>query len=498
MLSTSPGPRRPLLPIAVSEWFVSQPRLCAECDERSLEERGYSYVPRATLIPFISRCLEHRSPLQTFPNWTPTSRGPAESQATLPDREGESLAFAEASISLLDDDGRFIRELGELLQSLGMTTAKGRLRRADLVELLTRRAEGRYEHPELDRILTCNTRAARALSSIGSDRGCLHPAVAIALVRALRDAPVAQQLCLPQSPRATAYPALDKALRTGHSATAAAKMVGVSVQTALSRAADLGIESGKRPKLLTEDARQRVLALLQDARSHATVANETSLSLSTVYRIAREGAVQLDELRKKRSIVEVETKVAEWQNLASSHPLAARTELRAIAPALYTWLYRNAREQFAELAPLAKPGGERNACRRTDLTVRQAGARAPEGADFALARRLEEVAKTVASNGGRRLTHTALLDKAGRNRLHVAGQSAARRLDELSETVQDFVRRRVEDAAHRLVERGLPLLEWRLIKESGLRAKSVVESDINVEADARKVLEKLIQKTCNE
>jgi len=495
LLTVRPGPRRPLLPIAASEWFVPCPRLCVECDEESVERYGFSHVPRAMLIPFLTRCPVHRTMLEEFPDWTPLWRGQARQSRCMPGRAAGGVALTEGSVRLLDDSGELLEELGSLLQTRGMTGSKGRLRRTDLAELLMKHATGRYEHPELDRIVTSVAGAERAIASLARGRGCFHPGVTIALVLALRDAPEVAQAAVPLRRVPTTRLILDKALSECSSPTAAAKAARVSVQTAIGRAREVGIACSSRPKVFDAAARTGMLGMLERGIPPHVVARKSKSSLSTVYRVARAAPQRSEKAKEERHAKDVEEHVAAWNALTAEHPGLTRSELRALKPALYAWLYRNARQRLQSLEPLPQPrsGGRAHGNDRTT----DVASRAPAGADFALARRLSDAASSAEQLDGARASRTALLAKAGRRCPKALGMLAGAELLRHAETAEKYVRRRLATAGRRLMKRGLPLIPWRVIKEARLRPQTVAQAGVCVETEIRRLLANCLKQVGN-
>ena len=166
LLEPAQGPRRPLLPISLTEWFSKQPVLCPVCDEEALDQRGFSHVQRHWLLPFLTRCHIHGEPLAEYSKWAPPTRGLPSSISILPHRTKAGALLTEVSLAMLEREPWQLQELGELVQSRGFTTRAGRLRRNHLCDLLITHAKGRYEHPELDLLLASKSRVARLLTPL--------------------------------------------------------------------------------------------------------------------------------------------------------------------------------------------------------------------------------------------------------------------------------------------------------------------------------------------
>lgn len=499
LLMPQQGPRRPMLPIALSEWFTQSAVLCADCDEEALERSGFSFVQRGWLLPFATRCAQHNQPLATFPDWTPVHRGRPVTVPRKENRGEQGRRFSESSLALLDGTDSnvhgadLLARVGSLLQTRGFTSRGGRLRRTALAQALTRHAAGRYEHAELDHLLSSVERVEKLLAPLYARRGTLHPAVAVALVAALEDLPEVAQAAVPLARARVDVAALEDALKSATSATAAASEVGVSVQTAVTCAHAMGLRVSCRPKTVKGKLLERIVALLKDGVSPADVARTCKVSLSTVYR-RRVSAAALTQVAHERKSQQGQSELGlrqeRWERLVIEHPQATVSALRALAPADYAFLYRNARGwlqasyarlaiRSAEAAPVPNsPGpGDARKPRR---------GRAPEGADFALAQRISRTADQDALNLPRRHTTTGLLAKAGRVRADwPTTPASAAVLRKHAESKETFIRRRLRAAALRLLNRGEPLAAWRIVREARLRP-TLVEAlgfDVHVFAD---------------
>ncbi len=499
LLMPKQGPRRPMLPIALSEWFTQSAVLCADCDEEAIERSGFSFVQRGWLLPFATRCTRHDQPLAIFPDWTPVHRG---RPSMVPRKEGRSeqgRCFSRSSLALLEGTDStahgadLLGRLGGLLQTRGFTSRGGRLRRAALAQALTRHAAGRYEHAELDYLLSSAERVKKLLTPLCARRGVLHPAVAVALVAALEDLPEVQQTAVPLARPSVNVGALEDALKAATSATAAASSVGVSVQTAVMHAKAMGLKVSCRPKTIKGKLLKRVLALLKDGVPPADVARRCKVSLSTVYR-QRGSAAALTQVaherKRQHDQAELSLRQERWEKLVNEHPQATVSSLRALAPADYAFLYRNARDWLqASYARLAIRSAEATpvSSKQVPSDAREARrGRAPEGADFALAHRISRAADQDALNLPRRHTTTGLLAKAGRGRANwPTTPASAAVLRKHAESQETFIRRRLRAAALRLLNRGEPLAVWRIVREARLRP-TLVEAlgfDVHVFAD---------------
>lgn len=493
LLEQPHGPRRPLLPVAIAEWFAPQPRLCVHCDEESLEGRGFSIVPRSLLLPFVTRCPSHGTTIGEYSAWTPVFRGAGFSVPVIPGREEVGGTFSAASIELLKDDRTLLPELGALLQSRGMTTVGGSLRKKAVVEAVVRHAAGRYEHPELDGLMTDPQKVSRVLGPLATGRGSLHPAVALVLVGALRELEVSPQRPLQLAAVRINREFVDVAVRAAASAAAAGREAGVSTQTALLRAKAIGVPFATRAKVLTPELSAKALKMVSQGCPHAAVAKAVGLSLSTIYRICAGSSQAATAVRAKSREDAVARDVAAWEELRTASPELSKSQLRELSPALYARLYRNAREHLGSWAAPGAGGG---------VAVKEsrgpAATRAPDGADFALARRIDDAVSAAPDADTSRRTKAKVLSNAGRHRTESIGPMANLRLLDGVESTAEFVRRRLRLVARELLERDEPLVRWRLVRAANLRVTTILASGVDVEETIRDFRRDLLREVGNE
>lgn len=490
-----PGPRRPILPVAPSEWFAQSAVLCVECDDESIATHGFSVVQRRWLLPFVTRCCIHGTPLATYAKWSPVERGPGREIQRVERRSNNGIRFAHSSEAMLCQGEDLLDLLGGLLQSRGFTSRGGQLRRTALATALVRHASGRYEHTDFDRLLSTPDRAMKLLVPLGARRGLLHPSVAAALVDALQDLPEVAQLPIGASPRVDRA-ALELALLSKETASAAARIAGVSVQTAVVQARAMGMTVSQRPKHVKGRLLERIQSLLLEGVAAGEVARDCGVSVATVYR-TRNCSSALRRAGCQRALdkraAELDQRMKAWIELVTSNPGESASDLRSIAPADYAYLYRNARAWLREcpvasVAVAANPVSERGD--DSGATRRVSGARkgrAPEGADFLLASRIVQAAKDGPLGLRQRQTVTHLLREAGRVKAVPTNVLAATKavLCGHAESQERFIRRRLQEAAKRLMSRGMELVTWRVVREAGIRKESVVRLGIDVLDAAR-------------
>ena len=144
-------------------------------------------------------------------------------------------------------------------------------------------------------------------------------------------------------------------VRTGAvSMTRGAKLADVSYNTFAAWACALGIEAARRPQKVNADVRQCISIRLLAGEDKANLASEFRLSMETLTRILR----TTPGLREARNRSRFERRrIAarqEWHELLASDPCLTTKAARSIAPAAYTWLYRNDREWLKSSSPVLK------------------------------------------------------------------------------------------------------------------------------------------------
>jgi hypothetical protein len=472
-ISAKPGPRRPLLPVSAVEWVATRPVLCPTCDDEHVARLGFSYVDRGWLLPFLTRCSVDGDRLAVFPHWRPYSRGNPEAISAYPGRANQGCELAASGLRLLNQEEELLPQLGTLLQSRGYTTRSGSVRRKAVADLLLRHASGRYEHPALDRLLSSPRSVMRVLAPLGAARGCLHPFVGTALVSALRDEPVVQEaLALADDRDSRALSAL-QALKDGANLTAASRAAGVCVTTVTVLALAHGMDVDLRPSMLKPELRQKLEALLISGIPVAKAAVQAGLSASTAYRVLRSNPAVTTARKQVVAHGRLEQSRLEWLAHAAAHPDCGVAALRNREAGIYAFLYRVDRQWLqAHNPPRKAPSG--NGPRSS---------RAPLGADELLALRIQGQVQSDEHGSSPLASRRRMATLAGRGRFRVSSASTpkgAKALDQAAESSHAYVWRRLSQATAELRNLGIPLMAWRVVRQSRLRESTIEAAGVDV------------------
>jgi hypothetical protein len=472
----TPGRRAPLVAFSMEEWFAPSARLCPACDDLHLAEKGFSWIHRCWLLPFVTRCDKHGELLQEYPLWTPRERGPRRERTVVLGRQQEGLRLAQRSREMLECEQSVLNELAALLTSRGFKRPSGQVRRAALLELVSRHARGRSEHLELAWLLETRDKLSRLLSPLWTPgKVTLHSTVAMFVLDALREQPEVQpQLQLDfqvrQAERQGTREALREALASSATTTQAAKKAGVSVTTAVVCALAAGLSVRLRPKVLKKSMRAKVEALLAAGKTPIQIAAATKLSLSTIYRVLRASQVVRDARAQHLRQVAIRQRKDSWTALMVREPDLGTTELRRLNPAAYTYLYRHARKWLDDICP----------AKRRATTPEAAGSRLPSGADDVLAAAICEAAHASQNAKATSTRLLALGDARASSLKAVKAPLARTALREAQEPNVDFVLRRLRAAVEKVSADGHAPAPWRVLRASGLRATTVSNAQVRV------------------
>ncbi|MGG6295456.1 TnsD family transposase [Leptolyngbya sp. AN02str] len=166
-----------------------------------------------------------------------------------------------------------------------------------------------------------------------------------------------------------------------------------------------------------------------------------------------------------------------WVALQTEHPQASKTALRQLAPATYTWLYRNDQEWLTQNSPATQTFDRFK--NRVDWQVR----------DQQTLIQVEDVVQNLlAAEKPIRITVSKVAKAIGQLTLveqHLDNLPLTRAyLESVIETIEDFQIRRVCWAAEQLNHRGETVEYWKVIRLAGLKpdysekVKRVLESEV--------------------
>lgn len=240
-----------------------------------------------------------------------------------------------------------------------------------------------------------------------------------------------------------------------------AKILNISVTTAVIRRRALGLPISERRKHLDAEKLMLMRMLLAKGLSPTVIAKQVGVSVSSVYRLLAESPVLIEshyqalrdkERRKHRRI---------WLHAINVHQNAGSKAIRAIAADTYAWLYRHDRGWLLYI----------NAITKAPINRRQTVNWAER--DLALCRRLELYLESVMSNLNRpRISKTLMLNMLGdamvrANTIRLPYLQAL--IVERTESLQSFQFYRIERAIQQLKSQQLPIKLWRIQRLAGIR-----------------------------
>lgn len=137
-------------------------------------------------------------------------------------------------------------------------------------------------------------------------------------------------------------------ITAGHSTSAAAREVGIDTVTGMVWAAAVGVATRRRPKLLKDDLRSRLIAMLRKGVTKEAAAAYGKVSLQTVTTLLRT-EVGLHEIWRRAAFENARRRNRRiWARITVANPLSGVKAARMAEPATYAWLYRNDRDWLDE------------------------------------------------------------------------------------------------------------------------------------------------------
>lgn len=134
-----------------------------------------------------------------------------------------------------------------------------------------------------------------------------------------------------------------QALQAGHSITQVAKTNGIAIGTAKAWAAQEGIATPVRPKILKPDLRKTLIGKLSRGMEKTEAASAVGISVVTVTRVlSTEPGLHDLWSDSRRTKAQLRARSA-WTAAMKALPAASSNHWRALDPAAYGWLYRNDR-----------------------------------------------------------------------------------------------------------------------------------------------------------
>jgi hypothetical protein len=259
------------------------------------------------------------------------------------------------------------------------------------------------------------------------------------------------------------------------SSRAAADVLGLSVNTVVSRRRALGVPFVSRRKRVGECVLARVESALAAGVSVATISSQFGLSFATVYRIRRESpAVLAAHRRNTVQVLRYHHRRCLEKAIANAD-CSSVTAIRHQVPAIYAWLYRYDKKWLmTRLKRLC--GGRKHREKRIDWPER----------DRDLCKKLKLVYQRLKDKQPRtRISRTALLRPLGETSV---ARNLARLprlkeiLDQLQESHEDFQRLRITLAVEQINAAGIPLSLSRVQRTAGIKEWTPRQQSYAVEA----------------
>lgn len=132
------------------------------------------------------------------------------------------------------------------------------------------------------------------------------------------------------------------------SVSAAAKSLGITVNTAMAWSAQLGIPFKRRAKSVTEPLRSLLIKALGKGADKTELAQQHSVSIQTVTRLLRTEVGLYGQWKVAQSDASLASRRRCLQKTVARHQGLTPSLIRGLIPAHYAWLYKNDREWLQE------------------------------------------------------------------------------------------------------------------------------------------------------
>jgi hypothetical protein len=154
-----------------------------------------------------------------------------------------------------------------------------------------------------------------------------------------------------------------------------------------------------------------------------------------------------------------------WKDLQDKHPVASKTKLRSIEPAVYAWLYRNDKNWLQDNSPKSNPEHRQNNrvdWEERDKNIMQAAKKVVHKEMNSFNRPQRITIRKI----GSRIGVNAILDK------HLSKLTETKAyLETVCEDVRTFQIRRIKWAACNLNRKGEEPKRWKVLRKAGIRSE---------------------------
>lgn len=140
-------------------------------------------------------------------------------------------------------------------------------------------------------------------------------------------------------------------LEAGESAHSVALALGVDIGTVMAWGAQAGIPPKRRPKFLVASVREALIESLRTGLSKNEAAVSQGVTVQSITRLLRTEPGLSDAWKAASAGRMRDERRNTWEQLVTSRPALGIKLLRAMSPAVYSWLYRNDREWLLRHSP---------------------------------------------------------------------------------------------------------------------------------------------------
>ena len=474
MVGRGSGPVRSAQLLTLTEYTPSAVSVCGECLRESIRTFGVPAIQRSWTLPYITWCAVHGRPLVPVASSVDC---PTPYAKRVPSVASENAAaIADWSAALLDHGDSNPGWSGPLAMRRVVAQALGKATLSAVLDAVTTRWSAGTGHPALDAVVHDRPELAALLQSFLLRAKRHHPILAILIgaafcsgARRLLVATADAPLEAPETPSEEKLtPGLVRALLARlKSIGSAADSLRISATTLAEFCRRHSIPFGERPSKLRPFVVARIEAAIVAGTLPAEVARREGVSPCSVYRVLKRNAALAATFKRTRLDGERAHRRGRWQALQRANPDCSMKQLRQLAPADFSWLYRHDRD-FLGSSKARKPPTRR--CANAPLWRR--ANRVVVDQLLGAANRLMQSKERPRFASLPRITSAAGLPRYLADRIR-ENEELMRKLQTAGEDRSAFVRRRLEWAANTVAMAGHEPREWRVHRVAALRATTL-------------------------